>query len=227
MRERLERSVAALLVARHGRADCAEVATLLEPWDGTFSVLWRKRVARHVDGCATCDRRRRAVPAMLFSGIEYDVSDTQGFGALAGRDASAACRSPHPRDATDAGRKHAARRVEARRVPARAKQRRLNPPTRARLPRVSVGSLRWWFENRETGRITVAQFPNWPLFAIAFGWVVLFFADDGSLVHDAVRVAVTGLWLFWGADEVIRGVNPFRRVLGALVIAWQLTGVFT
>jgi hypothetical protein len=88
-----------------------------------------------------------------------------------------------------------------------------------------VGSFRWWFENRRTGEITIAQFPNWPLFAIAFGWLVLLVTDDGSAAHDTTRVVVTGLWLFWGADEVIRGVNPWRRVLGALVIAWQLVRV--
>jgi hypothetical protein len=33
--------------------------------------------------------------------------------------------------------------------------------------------------------------------------------------------------LFWGADELIRGVNPWRRLLGALVIAWQLIGLVT
>ncbi len=34
--------------------------------------------------------------------------------------------------------------------------------------------------------------------------------------------AIIGLWVFWGADELIRGVNPWRRVLGTVVIAWQL-----
>jgi RNA polymerase sigma factor (sigma-70 family) len=68
MKERLERSIGAVMVARQGRADCAELDRLLAGWDGTFSVLWRKRVARHVDGCEVCDRRRRAVPATLLGG---------------------------------------------------------------------------------------------------------------------------------------------------------------
>jgi len=66
MRERMERSVGALLVARRGRAECAELSEVLKDWDGRFSVIWRKRIARHVDGCETCDRGRRAVPAALF-----------------------------------------------------------------------------------------------------------------------------------------------------------------
>lgn len=81
---------------------------------------------------------------------------------------------------------------------------------------------RWWFENRETGRITIAQFPNWPLFAIAAAWMVGRLADDGSTVHTGARVCTVMLWLYWGTDEVVRGVNPWRRLLGTGVIAWQL-----
>lgn len=69
MKERLERSIGALLVARQGRDDCGDLDQLLRSWDGTFSVLWRKRVARHVDKCEVCDRRRKAVPALLLGGV--------------------------------------------------------------------------------------------------------------------------------------------------------------
>ena len=86
-------------------------------------------------------------------------------------------------------------------------------------------ALRWWFEDRRTGRITIAQFPNWPLWAIGVAWVVRRVADDGSVVADIASVAATGLWFFWGADELVRGVNPWRRLLGIGVIAWQLVGL--
>jgi RNA polymerase sigma factor (sigma-70 family) len=59
MRERVERSIGALTVARMGRRDCPELADVLRGWDGTFSVLIRKRVARHVDRCDTCERTKR------------------------------------------------------------------------------------------------------------------------------------------------------------------------
>lgn len=68
MKERFERSLGALLVARTGRADCDELDELLEEWDGHFSVLWRKRVARHVDRCEICERRRAGLPAALLGG---------------------------------------------------------------------------------------------------------------------------------------------------------------
>ncbi|MFN7150347.1 MAG: RNA polymerase sigma factor, partial [Microthrixaceae bacterium] len=73
MKERLGRSLGAVLVARQGRADCEALDRLLADWDGGFSVLWRKRVARHVDGCDVCDERRRAVPAALFGGAALAV----------------------------------------------------------------------------------------------------------------------------------------------------------
>jgi RNA polymerase sigma factor (sigma-70 family) len=71
LREQLERSLGALLLARFCRRDCAELAGILRGWDGTLSPLTRKRVARHADACATCeDRRRRLVsPAALLSGV--------------------------------------------------------------------------------------------------------------------------------------------------------------
>ncbi len=68
-RAQLERSLGALLVARTGRQSCAELDAILAGWDGTLTILLRKRISRHVDGCETCgERKRRELsPAMLFS----------------------------------------------------------------------------------------------------------------------------------------------------------------
>ncbi len=85
---------------------------------------------------------------------------------------------------------------------------------------VRVASLRWWFENRETGQITIAQFPNWPLWGIAATWLVTALAGS-SAPGPAASWARTGLWLYWAGDEIVRGVNPWRRVLGVAVVAWQ------
>ncbi|MFQ5557633.1 MAG: RNA polymerase sigma factor, partial [Acidimicrobiales bacterium] len=63
VRDRVERSLGALLVARHGREDCAELDAILRGWDGRFSPLMRKRVARHIDDCPVCERRRRGLLA--------------------------------------------------------------------------------------------------------------------------------------------------------------------
>lgn len=58
LRAQVDRSLGALLIARIGQDDCNDLAALLTDWDGGFSPLVRKRVARHVDGCDTCGARR-------------------------------------------------------------------------------------------------------------------------------------------------------------------------
>lgn len=84
-----------------------------------------------------------------------------------------------------------------------------------------VGSWRWWFENRVTHEITVAQFPNWPILAIGIGTLAGRLTRDGSTPDQIIQAGTTALWLYWGFDELIRGVNPWRRALGLGVIGWQ------
>jgi RNA polymerase sigma factor (sigma-70 family) len=71
LRGQMERSLGALLVAKTGREDCGELDTSLGDWDGSFSPLVRKRVARHVDNCPKCTLRRAAMvsPLALFAGV--------------------------------------------------------------------------------------------------------------------------------------------------------------
>jgi hypothetical protein len=54
-----------------GRDECEELDRLLADWDGSFSPLVRKRVARHVDQCDICSSRRRTMvsPWMLLAGV--------------------------------------------------------------------------------------------------------------------------------------------------------------
>ncbi len=69
LRDTIERSLGALLVARHVKSSgsCPELATMLEDWDGHFNVLMRKRISRHIESCDICDadRRERVNPAAL------------------------------------------------------------------------------------------------------------------------------------------------------------------
>ena len=39
---------------QHRRRDAAELAAILDGWDGQFTVLMRKRIARHIESCPTC-----------------------------------------------------------------------------------------------------------------------------------------------------------------------------
>jgi RNA polymerase sigma factor (sigma-70 family) len=73
LRETIERSLGALLVSRaanSGPSGCAELAAILDGWDGTFTVLMRKRIARHIESCPTCDEQRRRLvnPVALLGG---------------------------------------------------------------------------------------------------------------------------------------------------------------
>ena len=66
----IERSLGALLVARRARSrpgDCAELDAIIANWDGHFTMLMRKRIARHIESCPNCDdeRRRLVSPAAL------------------------------------------------------------------------------------------------------------------------------------------------------------------
>ncbi len=71
VRTQVERSLGALLIARLGRDECDDLDGLLADWDGRFSPLVRKRVARHVDDCDVCSDRRRMIvsPLTLLSGV--------------------------------------------------------------------------------------------------------------------------------------------------------------
>lgn len=102
LREHLGSAITALHVARTGRSECAALGELLSAWDGVFSSVVRKRVARHVRGCAVCDERGRGAnplalglalplapaPAALRSRVISSIGDAPSPGAGAfGHDA--------------------------------------------------------------------------------------------------------------------------------------------
>ena len=68
MRDRVDRSLGALVVARAGRKQCAELDAILKGWDGEFTVLVRKRVARHVEACDTCEQTKKRVAPIALLG---------------------------------------------------------------------------------------------------------------------------------------------------------------
>ena len=66
-REQLEVCLGDLLTGRAGQGDCAELASMLDGWDGRLTVVLRKRLHGHIERCATCGARRvfELRPAML------------------------------------------------------------------------------------------------------------------------------------------------------------------
>lgn len=84
----------------------------------------------------------------------------------------------------------------------------------------------WWVRGRD-GRITVAQAPN-PAIAVWLATVVLGWTGvPGDATERQVHDIGTGALIVWGLDELVRGASPFRRLLGALVLAFQLARLLT
>lgn len=78
--------------------------------------------------------------------------------------------------------------------------------------------IRWLFEDRTTGRLVIGQKPNLLMlvFLAAFGarWLL----RPRGPKDQALRLVEGGSIALWSLDELIRGVNPFRRIGGALVL---------
>lgn len=83
----------------------------------------------------------------------------------------------------------------------------------------------WWFRDRTTGRVVIAQFPNLPLGVFLVASAVRLVASPSGGLRTVTAVVATGALLWWAADEVLRGVNPFRRVLGAVVATVTVAGL--
>ncbi|MFA5884640.1 MAG: hypothetical protein WDA60_12370 [Acidimicrobiia bacterium] len=83
----------------------------------------------------------------------------------------------------------------------------------------------WWFRNRETGRITIGQWPNVALTVFIVAWGLRRVLDPSGTADTVLAVVATVALVVWALDELIRGVNPWRRALGAVVLAWQVVGL--
>lgn len=86
------------------------------------------------------------------------------------------------------------------------------------------GVVDWLFRDRESGRLVVGQWPNaaigvWALCAAAR------LADLPADAEDTLRWVGAGALLVWAVDEVARGANPFRRILGGVVLAFQVVAL--
>jgi RNA polymerase sigma factor (sigma-70 family) len=59
LRETMQRCLGALLIAHAARHQpaCLELGAIVAGWDGQFSPLIRKRIARHIDSCPTCGQQ--------------------------------------------------------------------------------------------------------------------------------------------------------------------------
>src|SRR4051794_2236470 len=86
-------------------------------------------------------------------------------------------------------------------------------------PRGDNAPVNWLFRNRETGDITIGQTPNPPLWVFLGATLVRVLFHPHGGIGTAVMVVWTGALAIWAGEEIVWGVNPFRRILGAVVLA--------
>ena len=83
----------------------------------------------------------------------------------------------------------------------------------------------WLFRNRQTGGRTIAQFPNAPLWVFLGAVVVRWLAHPSGTAGTVVDVVAAVALVVWAGDELVRGVNPWRRILGGGVLAYAVVGL--
>lgn len=68
-KQRLEKSIGSLLVARRGSRDCEELGRILDGWDGRYTRAIRSTLTRHIESCEECSQQRRTLAMGLLSAV--------------------------------------------------------------------------------------------------------------------------------------------------------------
>lgn len=95
----------------------------------------------------------------------------------------------------------------------------MSQPTR-RTTGSRITSASWWFRSAD-GRLTLWQLPN-PALAVWLATLVVGLLPLSPSHSTTVTGVRHGALIVWALDEVVRGASPFRRVLGAVVLAGQV-----
>ena len=82
------------------------------------------------------------------------------------------------------------------------------------------GSASWWFRSSD-GSLTLWQLPS-PALCVWLVTLVLGRFHLSAAHATAVEGIRHGALVVWALDEVVRGASPFRRMLGAAILAAQL-----
>jgi len=83
----------------------------------------------------------------------------------------------------------------------------------------------WFLRDRRTGRIVVAQWPNIALAVWLGASAARAFLDPSRRWGAALWLVATLALGWWAVDEIARGVNPWRRTLGAVVFVSLLVSL--
>lgn len=94
------------------------------------------------------------------------------------------------------------------------------------------GLADWFFRDRRTGRLVIAQRPNLPLWLFAIAAGLAWGLDLASLpvpagTRPALRLVALICLGWWALDELFRGVNPWRLCLGGAVLLLGLWSVLS
>ena len=92
-------------------------------------------------------------------------------------------------------------------------------------PRTVRRAARWMFVDRRSGRITIAQRPNIALSVFIILSVVARLSHPSGSTARLTRTGAVVALTIWALDEMLRGVNPFRRVLGTAVLVVTVVSV--
>jgi hypothetical protein len=76
------------------------------------------------------------------------------------------------------------------------------------------GVIDWLFRSRTDGRIVLGQAPNLRSLGWLLAWLLSRAAPAGRLRHG-LRLLSAAILTAWAVDEVARGVNPLRKMIGA------------
>jgi hypothetical protein len=86
-------------------------------------------------------------------------------------------------------------------------------------------SLDWWVRDRH-GKLVLAQWPNPALWVWLVSMVIGATGVLGEARADTLAAVGQGALIVWAVDELVRGANPFRRLLGVAVLVPQLLILF-
>jgi hypothetical protein len=83
----------------------------------------------------------------------------------------------------------------------------------------------WLLRDRRTGKLVIVQWPNLPLWIFIAAAVVKRVVHPHGNAGTAVAVISFVALMWWAVGEIISGVNPFRRILGAAVAVVTVVGL--
>lgn len=83
---------------------------------------------------------------------------------------------------------------------------------------------RWMFTDRRTGKIVIGQWPNVPLWIFIAAWLTNLILHPAGTPGRVVTIVAAVALTVWALDEIFRGVCPWRRILGGIVLAIEIVG---